>query len=138
MLDTAADLDTTRLPAPPAPAADEGPGFSPDDTIRVTELAAENIVELRDEYGGPGWGLRYGITGGGCSGYKYVLEFEESPSGDDLVFEHGEVRVFVDRAHMPKLKNSVIDWKDNLMEAGFDIQNPQARRPCGCGESVDF
>jgi Fe-S cluster assembly iron-binding protein IscA len=24
------------------------------------------------------------------------------------------------------------------MESGFQIDNPQAKRPCGCGESVDF
>lgn len=112
------------------------------DTIHVTELARESILDLRDDYGGAGWGLRFGLTGGGCSGYKYVLEFEEQPGSDDLVFAFGEdgqrVEVFVNPEHMEKLKNSTIDWKESLMEAGFDIQNPQAKRPCGCGESVDF
>jgi iron-sulfur cluster assembly protein len=109
------------------------------DTITVTPGALESIKDLRSEYGDEGWGLRYGITGGGCSGYKYVLEFEPEPEPDDLVFDQGEgLRVFVKREHMDKLKNSVIDWKDSLMESGFDIENPQAKRPCGCGESVDF
>lgn len=109
------------------------------DTITVTPTAIDNIRELQGEYGEKGWGLRYGITGGGCSGYKYVLEFEPEPTEDDLVFDQGgEVKVFVARDHMEKLKNSVIDWKDSLMESGFAIDNPQAKRPCGCGESVDF
>lgn len=112
------------------------------ETIHVTPTAAESIVELRDEYGGPGWGLRFGLTGGGCSGYKYVLEFEEKPDDDDLVFDfdaEGEkIQVFVKPEHMEKLKDSTIDWKESLMDAGFDIKNPQAKRPCGCGESVDF
>jgi iron-sulfur cluster assembly accessory protein len=109
------------------------------DTITVTPGAIESISELQQEYGDDGWGLRYGISGGGCSGYKYVLEFEEDPEDDDLVFDQGSgLRVFVKREHMEKLKNSVIDWKDSLMESGFDISNPQAKRPCGCGESVDF
>ena len=109
------------------------------DTITVTPGAIESINDLRREYGEDGWGLRYGITGGGCSGYKYVLEFEPEPEDDDLVFQQGgDLRVFVKRDHMEKLKNSVIDWKDSLMESGFDIANPQAKRPCGCGESVDF
>jgi iron-sulfur cluster assembly protein len=109
------------------------------DTITVTPGAIESINDLRKEYGEDDWGLRYGITGGGCSGYKYVLEFEPEPESDDLVFDQGEgLRVFVKRDHMEKLKNSVIDWKDSLMESGFDINNPQAKRPCGCGESVDF
>jgi len=109
------------------------------DTITVTPGAIESVLELRKEYGEDGWGLRYGITGGGCSGYKYVLEFEPDPESDDLVFEQADgLRVFVKQEHMEKLKNSVIDWKDSLMESGFDIANPQAKRPCGCGESVDF
>ena len=77
------------------------------DTITVTPGALESIKELRAEYGEDGWGLRYGITGGGCSGYKYVLEFEPEPESDDLVFDQGSgVKVFVKQDHMEKLKNS--------------------------------
>ena len=108
------------------------------DQVFVTENAAENIKRLQQEYEAPGFGLRFGITGGGCSGYKYVLELENEPEGEDLIFETHGVRVFVNNKHMEKLKNSVIGWKENLMESGFDIDNPQAKRPCGCGESVDF
>lgn len=112
------------------------------DTIHVTEVACENILDLREEYGSPASGLRFGLTGGGCSGYKYVLEFEDAAEASDLVFDFnggaGAFQVFVNPEHMDKLKNSTIDWKESLMDAGFDIVNPQAKRPCGCGESVDF
>jgi iron-sulfur cluster assembly accessory protein len=110
------------------------------DTINVTPTAIDNIIDLRSEYGGPDWGLRFGLSGGGCSGYKYVLEFEEGATDTDHVFEFadGTVKVFVNPEHMEKLKNSTIGWAESLMEAGFDIENPQATRPCGCGESVDF
>ena len=39
---------------------------------------------------------------------------------------------------MKKLKNSIIDWTDTIMESGFKIDNPQAKQPCGCGESINF
>jgi iron-sulfur cluster assembly accessory protein len=132
------ETDMNELPLAPKPSETTVPGWTEADTVSVTPGAIESIRELREEYGESDWGLRYGITGGGCSGYKYLLEFEEAPKSDDLVFEHGDVRVFVSKDHMAKLKNSVIDWKDSLMESGFDISNPQAKRPCGCGESVDF
>lgn len=136
------DLQTdpaTPVADPATPVAEaEGPGYGPDDGIVVSPEAIENIVELAAEYGDEGWGLRYGITGGGCSGYKYQLEFEEAPDDDDLVFTHGPVQVFVKKEHMAKLKNSVIGWKEDMMAAGFEIDNPQAKRPCGCGASVDF
>ena len=106
--------------------------------IFMTPLAVENIRRLQSEYDAAGFGLRFGLTGGGCSGYKYVLELEDEPEGDDMVFDFDGVRVFVNPEHIGKLKNSTIDWKETLMESGFDILNPQAKRPCGCGESFDL
>ncbi|MEC7987833.1 MAG: iron-sulfur cluster assembly accessory protein [Myxococcota bacterium] len=108
------------------------------DRIDVTPAAVENIKRLQDEYEASGFGLRFGLRGGGCSGYKYVLELESDPDEGDLIFDESGIRVFVNPEHMEKLKNSVIGWKESLMESGFDIDNPQAKRPCGCGESVDF
>ena len=93
------------------------------DRIEVTPLAIENIRELRKEYGEDDWGLRFGLSGGGCSGYKYVLEFEDESLDGDQIFEFGDVKVFVNTEHM---------------DSGFSIDNPQAKRPCGCGASVDF
>ena len=108
------------------------------DKIELTHEAVVNIRRLQEEYEAPGFGLRFGLRGGGCSGYKYILELESEPDDADLIFEREGVQVFVNPEHMDKLKNSTIGWKETLMEAGFEIENPQAKRPCGCGESVDF
>ena len=108
------------------------------DTINITDLAIINILRLQKEYDQENYGLRFGLTGGGCSGYKYVLEFEEKAKKEDMIFQYSGVKIFVNISHIIKLKNSTIDWKESLMEAGFDIINPQAKRPCGCGESIDF
>ena len=69
---------------------------------------------------------------------KYVLEFEEKPTDNDVIYEFDKIKLYVDREHLDKLSGSIIGWKESLLEAGFDITNPQAKRPCGCGESVDF
>lgn len=106
--------------------------------VQLTPSAIENIRRLQTEYEMDGFGLRFGIRGGGCSGYKYVLELEEAPEEADQIFDFEGVKVFLNPDHAEKLKNSVIDWVDTLMESGFRIDNPQAKRPCGCGESVDF
>ena len=108
------------------------------DTIHVTDAALANIRQLQAEMDAVGFGLRFGFTDGGCSGNKYIIEFEDAPEADDLVFNFSDVQVFVNPVHMEKLKNSTIDWKESLMESGFDIDNPQAKRACGCGESVDL
>jgi iron-sulfur cluster assembly accessory protein len=108
------------------------------DTIHVTDNALRNIRALQNSMDAQGYGLRFGFTSGGCSGNKYIIEFEDAPEAEDLIFKFDDVQVFVKSEQMPKLKNSVIDWKESLMEAGFDIDNPQAKRACGCGESVDL
>ncbi len=107
-------------------------------TITITPEALDNIRELREEYGGPGWGLRFGLTGGGCAGWRYVLEFEEAPTERDHVLEFGDVRVFIDPEHVDKLDRCTIDWEETLMSSGFKIDNPHAKSSCGCGESVEF
>ena len=106
--------------------------------VTLTETAVQNIRRLQSEFEMPDFGLRFGLRGGGCSGYKYVLELEEAAEDGDDTFEFDGVKVFLSKEHQEKLKNTVIDWEDTLMSSGFKIDNPQAKRPCGCGESVDF
>lgn len=106
--------------------------------MKVTDKAIENILILRGSYSTEAASLRFGLTGGGCSGYKYVLEFDEEINENDLTFHFNNFDLVVDKDHMELLKNTTIDWKDSLMESGFDIINPQAKQPCGCGESVNF
>ncbi len=110
--------------------------------VNVTSKALVNLERLQKEYESIGSGLRFGITGGGCSGYRYIIEFEKAFEPDDLIYDVGnenyKLAIYVSAKHIDKLKNSTIDWKDSLMESGFDIDNPQAKQPCGCGESINF
>ena len=110
--------------------------------LKVTPLALENLERLQKEYGCANQGLRFGLSGGGCSGYKYVIEFERHSNPDDIIYkafsESYELDIYVSVNHIEKLKNSTIDWRNTLMESGFDIDNPQAKQPCGCGESINF
>ncbi|MEZ4321388.1 MAG: iron-sulfur cluster assembly accessory protein [Myxococcota bacterium] len=103
--------------------------------IELTPRAAERIREVVAE--GRGKGLRFGLTDGGCSGYTYLLDFEVAPDEDDLVFEHEGAKVFVHPMHLPFLQGSVIRFLDGDFQTGFQIDNPNAQRVCGCGESFD-
>jgi len=106
--------------------------------IKLTEEAEVNILSLQKEYDAVGKGLRFGLSKAGCSGYKYILEFEEKPLPNDVVLKFDDIIIYVSRSHLEKLKDSVIGWKETLMDSGFHIDNPQARQPCGCGESISF
>ena len=110
--------------------------------INMSPLALKNLKRLQKEYECVGDGLRFGLSGGGCSGYKYVIEFERSSQLDDIVYDVGDenykINIYVSTRHIEQLKNSTIDWRDSMMESGFYIENPQAKQPCGCGKSVNF
>jgi len=106
--------------------------------INITQEATDNILLLQKEYDAVGKGLRFGLTKNGCSGYKYILEFEEKSNTDDTIVEIGEITIYISNSHFEKLDGSTIGWKDTLMESGFDIENPHATQPCGCGESINF
>lgn len=105
--------------------------------VTVTERAAERILQvvLSGEAGFTG--LRVGLQDGGCSGYTYLLEFERSPDEDDLVIEQSGARIFVHPMHLPYLAGSALDWKDGDLQSGFQLENPNVKRVCGCGESFD-
>jgi iron-sulfur cluster assembly protein/iron-sulfur cluster insertion protein len=79
--------------------------------------------------------LRVAVRPGGCSGFSYEMFFDADAAADDLRFEHGGVTVVVDPASYQHLKGATLDYKDGLQGAGFAINNPNAERSCGCGQS---
>jgi iron-sulfur cluster assembly accessory protein len=106
--------------------------------VNLTQDAIEHIKRLQSENDMVGFGLRFGLQGGGCSGYSYQLEFEEAPQPEDDIYDFDGVKVFVNPLHMEYLRGSTINYADTLISAGFQIENPNVKRKCGCGSSVDF
>jgi iron-sulfur cluster assembly protein len=80
-------------------------------------------------------GIRVGVSDGGCSGYQYTLDVIAAPQPNDLVFQQGKVKVYVDPESAPLLSGVVVDYLDGLMESGFKFTNPNATETCGCGTS---
>ena len=107
--------------------------------VSLTEAAAKKVTDLRLEEGKPEWGLRIRLVGGGCSGMSSELGWEEQGSEDDNVVESHGVKVYVDRRSAPYLAGSEIDYVDNnMLGAGFAINNPNVKSSCGCGSSHQF
>ena len=104
--------------------------------IEVTEPAAERIRALLDKEGKlDSHGLRLKVVGGGCSGLRYELAFDERVNENDTELESGGVRVIVDEKSALYLVGTTLDFVDTLQESGFKMINPQAKSTCGCGES---
>jgi iron-sulfur cluster assembly protein len=103
--------------------------------ITLTEKGAEKVQEFLAGQANPQVaGLRVGVRGGGCSGFQYLLAFDEQRDGDTVVEEHG-IRLLVDDASVPYVRGSTIDYVESLQGAGFQVNNPNVIAACGCGSS---
>jgi iron-sulfur cluster assembly accessory protein len=105
------------------------------DTITLTDTAAAKVAELLEQEGNPALALRVAVRPGGCSGFSYEMFFDSDLADDDLLSSYGSVRVVVDPSSSQLLIGATLDYKDALQGGGFSINNPNATRSCGCGQS---
>jgi iron-sulfur cluster assembly protein len=104
--------------------------------ITLTPKAAAQVVRIKAENSIPEThALRIGVKGGGCSGFTYVLGFDEKPKDNDKVMESAGIRFYIDPKSLFYLSGTVLDFSDGLNGKGFVFNNPQASRTCGCGNS---
>jgi iron-sulfur cluster assembly accessory protein len=108
----------------------------PKTLVHVTEAAATVVRNLLNEKNIPDHALRIFVTGGGCSGMQYGMQFESEPRlGDTVIEATGGVKVVIDPQSAVYLSGAQIDYVDSLMGGGFRIDNPTAVTSCGCGHS---
>jgi len=104
--------------------------------ITVSEKARDKALELMQNENHPADSfIRVGVQGGGCSGLSYVLEFDHQLRPDDKVFEDKGVKIVCDKKSFLYLVGTNLDYSDGLNGKGFQFNNPNANRTCGCGES---
>ncbi len=112
--------------------ADEGRDFI------ITNKAAEKLKDVLKENNKEGSGLRVELVPGGCSGFQYGLELDDSTTDLDFVFEEKGVKIIVTKENMNFLKGAKLDYVDSLQGGGFKISNPNAHSSCGCGQSFEY
>ena len=102
----------------------------------LTPTAVEKVHDFMQEHGATTEaGLRVAVLPGGCSGFQYGLNIEDSPEGDDEVIDIAGVKVFVDPFSAQYLEGVEIDYVSSMMGSGFSFRNPNAAGGCGCGSS---
>ncbi|MCG9910718.1 MAG: iron-sulfur cluster assembly accessory protein [Flavobacteriales bacterium] len=107
--------------------------------ITVTDRAKEKIAHLIYEEGKPTDSfVRVGVEGGGCSGLSYQLVFDNELKEDDRIFEDKGVKIVVSKKSFLYLVGTELDFSDGLNGKGFQFNNPNATRTCGCGESFSI
>lgn len=131
--------EITHDPSPDSAGAPPG-ATEQTPALRVTVRAAKVMRAQLDKRGNPQAAIRFGIRGGGCTGYSYMFQFEDGePRAKDAVVEaaHG-VRVYVDPKSLVLVRGTEIDFETGIRGHGFRFANPNVDSSCGCGESITF
>lgn len=115
-------MTTTGSTTPPVIA------LSDEAAAKIAQLIAE---EATDEQ----LSLRVAVRAGGCSGFSYEMFFDSETSPDDHVVTFGTVSVMVDEASAQHLSGATLNYSDGIQGKGFTVDNPNAQRSCGCGQS---
>ncbi len=105
--------------------------------LTLTDSATSKVAQLLKEENDDALALRVAVRPGGCSGFSYEMFFDSETDADvDEVEKYGDdVRVVIDATSAQLLVGATLDYKDGLQQTGFSIDNPNAQRTCGCGQS---
>ena len=104
--------------------------------LTISANAARQLNNVLN--GEPGAALRISVKGGGCSGFQYVFDIEQTRADDDLVVSRDGASVIVDPVSLELLEGSELDFVDDLMGQAFKVKNPNAVASCGCGVSFSL
>jgi len=105
------------------------------DNISVTKNAAKRINAILKGEDKINHSLRISVTGGGCSGMSYNLTFDDKINEFDKIYESNGVKIICDVKSWFYVKGTEVDFSNDLLSGGFQLNNPNANRTCGCGTS---
>ena len=107
-----------------------------ENNIEITENAQVHIANVLKNDNAKFF--RITVLGGGCAGFQYKFDFEESKTEDDIIIETSKVNIVIDSTSINFIKGSKIDYVNELIGSSFKIVNPQASSSCGCGTSFSM
>ncbi|MDW8103967.1 MAG: iron-sulfur cluster insertion protein ErpA, partial [Armatimonadota bacterium] len=103
--------------------------------ITLTERAAAEIRSIMEAQGKSDAMLRVFVSGGGCSGLQYGMAIDDIVDEGDQVFDSHGVKIVIDPLSLGYMSGSEVDFVEDSLGGGFKIDNPNAIRSCGCGQS---
>lgn len=112
-----------------APTIDESQTALP----TITKKAAVYISSVLED----GQMFKFGIDGGGCSGFQYSFGVADYPAKDDICFNTDPIAM-IDEQSLTYLRGSIIDLDDSGLNRQLKVTNPGAKMSCGCGTSFAY
>jgi len=104
--------------------------------IELTNEAIQKLVQKQAEeqfsY------IRIGVTGGGCAGFQYIFDTDNSKLSYDVELDYGKFKFLIDKMSVPYLDGMVIDYVKEGLNEFFKFHNDKETSACGCGVSINF
>lgn len=98
---------------------------------QLTPSAESFIRRLYRFAAGTDAGFAFKVRIGGCSGFAAELDLVSGPKADDVVWEYGGLRIFLDRESSRLLDGATVDFVEALAHTGFVIKT-QGAAPLAC------
>ena len=107
------------------------------DIISVTPAAATHLAAQLQKKGAKG--VRVSLKESGCTGFMYVIDEVDGPEQDDIEkkLDNG-VSVYIDPRNLSALRGTVIDYAQEGLNRNLQMNNPNVKDKCGCGESFSI
>ncbi|OUR78313.1 hypothetical protein A9Q83_08045 [Alphaproteobacteria bacterium 46_93_T64] len=103
--------------------------------VKLTDSAASRINVIVNDMKSDKTMLRVAVNGGGCSGFQYSFDLENTTNADDTVIENQGATLLIDSISLLYLAGAEVDYVNDLIGAAFQIKNPNATASCSCGSS---
>lgn len=104
--------------------------------ITVTDNAKSKLLDLiKESKYDDTYFLRVGVKGGGCSGLQYSMTFDNVINDGDEVSEDNGIKIVCNMQSLLYLFGTELEYSGGLNGKGFEWNNPNASRKCGCGTS---
>lgn len=104
--------------------------------IDFTDTALQEVINKVEKKGAKG--VRFSLLGGGCAGFSYEFNYADNGEAEDIPIDFGKFTLWLCPLSEMYLDGTVISWKVEGLNEGFEFINPQEQSSCGCGVSVGF
>ena len=104
-------------------------GELPSITPKAQIFISQNLEE--NQY------FRFGVEGGGCSGFNYLFDVDKTVNEDDIKFSESPPAL-IDEMSLKYLFGSEIDLYTEVMNKMLKVTNPGAKESSGCGPRFPF
>ncbi len=103
--------------------------------LTLTDTAVSHINALMVQSDTPMLGLHVSVKNTGCAGMAYDVNYASETPPNSIKIEDKGITLYVDNFASVFLAGAQVDYKTELLSAGFHFSNPNATGECGCGES---